>query len=446
MSAERAPAVPAGMDVAGKRVTVVGLGRFGGGTGVARWLCEQGAHVTISDRAPADSLADSVAEVAGLGLRLHLGSQLDADFADTDLVVLSPAVKPNAPPEAIAAAAGVPCTTEINLFLHRCRGVVVGITGTVGKSTTTAMIGEVLARRMPTHVGGNIGRSLLSELPAIGPGHAVVMELSSAQLHRLPEIAASPHVALVTNLMPNHIDWHGSYEAYVQAKKNLFRFQGPGDVLVLNAADAVTSAWAGQARGHVEFFDPAGEPFELALVGRHNQTNAQAAWAAARQLGVDRATASAALAAFGGLEHRLQFVATRGGVRYYNDSKCTTPEGCIVALNAFPPRSAVFIVGGSSKNVPFDAMGQALVDRAGAVVAVGATAEKIIAATLAARTGQEPPVRHAATFAEAVSAARGLAKPGQAVVLSPACASFDLFVNYEQRGQTFVELVHAMPE
>lgn len=447
---------------AGRRVTVVGLGRFGGGVGVTRWLCERGAAVTVSDKAPAADLADSVRQLEGLGAALHLGGHDERDFLRAELLVVNPAIPPDMPLLLAAADAGVPQTTEMNLFLQRCAAPVVAVTGTVGKSTTTAMAGEALGRRFAVHVGGNIGRSLLSDLPAIAPDHVVVLELSSFQLHRLGQFARGPHVAVVTNLAPNHIDWHGSFEAYAEAKKNIFRFQRPGDVLVLNAADAGVAAWAAEAPAgvRVELFDAPAQPghgrdarathgqdahatFELKVVGRHNQSNAQAAWKAAEAMGVDRPTAAAALAEFAGLPHRLQFVAERAGVRYYNDSKCTTPEGGIVALEAFGPRQAVFIVGGYDKHVGFEAFGRALARRAKGVVAIGATAGQIVAAVEAARSGPAPVVQRADSLAAAVAAAARLAEPGDAVALSPACASWDMFLNYEQRGEQFVELIRA---
>lgn len=439
------PIPAARMDVAQKRVTVLGLGRFGGGVGVIKWLCEQGANVTVSDLAPAEKLADSVAELDGLDVTLHLGGQIADDFTSPDLLVVSPAVPAGAEPLRQAAEASVPRTTEINLFIARCPAPIVGITGTVGKSTTTAMTGELLAGTLPTHVGGNIGRSLLGDLDRIGPDHAVVLELSSFQLDELPELGVSPHVALVTNLVPNHLDRHGTIEAYASAKKNIFRYQKPGDVLILNAADDQTRSWGDEAPDgvRVEYFDPADEPFDLSVVGTHNQANAQAAWAVARQFGINRAQAATSLKAFGGLEHRLQFVAEINGVRFFNDSKCTTPEGAIVALESFPPRSAVMIVGGYDKQVSFAALGAALAARAKAVVTIGATASAIADATAAADqdTRQTTNVISAASLEQAMSLARQAAGPGDAVVLSPACASYDMFDNYQQRGMRFVELV-----
>jgi len=442
-SAGESPVPAARMDVAGKRVTVLGLGRFGGGVGVVKWLCSRGARVTVSDQAPAEKLAESVAALAGLDVTLHLGGQEPGDFTTPDLLVVSPAVAPEAEALRLAEDAGVPRTTEINLFIARCPARIVGVTGTVGKSTTTAMIGEALATRLPTHVGGNIGRSLLGELARIQPDHAVVLELSSFQLDQLPEIGISPRVALVTNLAPNHLDRHGTIEAYGRAKKNIFRYQKPGDVLLLNAADERTRNWgeAAPAGVRVEYFDPAGEPFDLSVVGGHNQANAQAAWAAARQFGIERAAAAGALKAFAGLEHRLQFVAEKDGVRFFNDAKCTTPEGAIVALESFPPRSAVMIVGGYDKHVSFQALGAALATRAKAVVTVGATAAAVAAAVAADQGVNQAPVIPATSFEQAVTLARQAASRGDVVVLSPACASYDMFLNYEQRGLRFVELV-----
>lgn len=440
-----APRTQVPQDLAGKAVTVVGLGRFGGGVGVTRWLCAQGAMVTVSDLAAEEELDESVLALDGLDVTLHLGGHDETDFTSADLLVVNPAVPKDSPFLAAAAQAGVPRTTEINLFLERCRAPVVGVTGSVGKSTTTAMIGEILGRVRCCHVGGNIGRSLLEELPMIAPDHVVVLELSSFQLEDLPLIGVSPHVAVVTNLAPNHLDRHVTMDAYVTAKKNIFRFQSASDVLVLNAADVALTAWAGEAPGRVELFDPTADPFELAVPGAHNQANAQAAWMAARQFGVDRATAAAALVGFEGLPHRLQFVAERRGVRYYNDSKCTTPGGAIVAMEAFPPRSAVMIMGGYDKHVSFESLGQALANRAKAVIILGQTADQITSEVEKHRQGPLPALLRVEDLDSAVVMATQQAAAGDAVLLSPACASYDMFTNYEHRGEAFVELVTALP-
>ncbi len=453
------PRTPVG-DLAGRKVTVVGLGRFGGGLGVTRWLCKQGARVTVSDQADAESLSESVLALADLDVQLHLGRHQEEDFLTADLLVVSPAVPKSQPLIRLADERGIERTSEMNLFLQRCRGRLVGITGSVGKSTTTAMVGEILARRFPTHVGGNIGRSLLDELDRIASDHVVVLELSSFQLEDVEAIRVSPQIALITNLHAHHLDRHGTVEDYARAKSNLFRFQDAGGVLILNEHERQVAAgevqadraeqecarivmgFQAEAPGRTEWFDPdSEETFELTVPGRHNQANAQAAWAIAREMGVDRETAAQALREFRGLAHRIEYVTTRDGAKYFNDSKCTTPDGAIVALEAFPPRSVVIIAGGFDRGASFDRLGQELAVRAKAVVATGQTCEKVAAAVEAWRTGETPAVIRAERFEEAVAQAARLAECGDVVLLSPACASYDRFKNYEQRGGKFVELV-----
>jgi len=423
-------------------VTVMGLGRFGGGVGVTRWLAGQAATVTVSDRAPAEELSESVAALAGLDVTLHLCGHVESDFTGCDVLVVNPAVPFDSPLIAAALAAGAELTTEINLFLRRCRCPVVAVTGTAGKSTTTAMIGAILGRARPTHVGGNIGRSLLEDLPDIAPDHVVVLELSSFQLFYLPLVETGPHVAVVTNLAPNHLDRHGTFEHYAASKKNILRYQGPDDAAVLNRDDPVAE-WAPEARGRVVLFGGDDEPFALSVPGEHNQANAQAAWSAARLLGVARGAAAEALAAFEALPHRLQLVARCGGVRYYNDSKSTTPEGALAALASFPDRSAVIIVGGYDKGACLARLCAALAEHAKAVVAVGQTGPAIAEGIEKHPPGRTAPVILEKDFADAVAAARRLAGPGDVVLLSPGCASYDQFANYEQRGDAFTRLVRS---
>jgi len=423
--------------LSGRRVTVVGLGRFGGGIGVTRWLCGLGAKVTVSDRADADELAQSVRQLDGCDVRLHLGGHDLDDFLQADLLVVSPAIPPDIPPLKAAAEARIEQTTEINLFLERCRAPVIGITGSVGKSTTTAMTGDILARRFAVHVGGNIGRSLLDELDSILPDHLAVLEMSSFQLEATGPIGVSPHVALVTNLAPNHLDRHGTMDAYARAKQNIFRFQNESDLLILNSADTALAGWPAMAPGRIAFFDPADVPFELGAIGRHNQANAQAAWAVARQFDIDRETAADALRSFEALPHRLQLAASGSGVDYYNDSKCTTPGGAVVALEAFEPRKVVLIAGGYDKDVSFDELGAAIARRAKALVVLGDTAGKIAEAAEKSRGEELPEIHPADNLRAAVTTAASLASEGDVVLLSPACASYDMFVNYEQRGEQF---------
>jgi len=457
------------IEFAGKRVVVMGLGRFGGGLGVSRWLCGQGARVLVTDQADAEALSNSLAALAGLPIETRLGGH-DARYLDgCDILVVNPAVdKRRSAFFRAAVARGIPWTSEMNLFLERCRGRLVGVTGSVGKSTTTAMIGAVLEaaarsgrwRHGRVWLGGNIGKSLLDELPAIGERDVVVLELSSFQLEDAAGLGRSPHIAVATNLRENHLDRHGTLAAYAAAKRNLFAFQAAGDWAVLPihgaealAAPAQTSAevvrFAASVHGGVRLIweDDAGPRAEevavaLRVPGRHNVENAAAALAVARILGVDDATAVDRLGAFNGLPHRLAFVCEHAGVRYFNDSKATTPAAAMTSLGAFD-RNVIAIVGGSDKGTPFDEFGQALAEHAKAVVCIGVTGPAI-AKAIHNRGGRLPAIGSARTMDEAVLQAHAQSRSGDVVLLAPGCASFDMFANFEARGAAFVRAVESL--
>lgn len=458
-----------------KRVTVMGLGRFGGGVGVTRWLCLQGARVTVTDQANANTLADSIKQLEGLGVEYQLGGHDVALLKNTDLLVVNPAVdKSRNSFFAAALSRGIPWTSEMNLFFPRCRGRIIGITGSVGKSTTTAMIGDVLesamrllpaTRRSRVWVGGNIGRSLLDALPEIGSNDLVVLELSSFQLEDLGHLQRSPSVAVLTALRPNHLDRHGTFENYVRAKANIFRYQNPAvDHAIVCAEDDVAVRTVVETLGGLSGVwqygvDEACRPvvtrsvrsgetvrltwddLSLQIPGRHNVLNAAAAYAVGQALALPAETWDNALRSFPGLPHRLQYVATVDGVAYYNDSKSTTPEAAITALKAFD-RPAVILLGGYDKQATFDAMAACVVQRARAAVCYGSTGKKIHA-SIKDRSGSEgtPEVVDADGFEQAVHLARQSARPGDVVLLSPACASWDMFTNYEERGDTFCRII-----
>ena len=444
------------------RVVVMGLGRFGGGVGVSRWLCQQGCHVVVTDMEPAEKLTESVAQLAGTGCELALGGHDVAILQHADLLVVNPAVDKDKS-EFVQAALrrSVPITTEINLFVQRCCAAIVGITGSVGKSTTTAMICQALtaclAGTPPRRcwMGGNIGHSLLTDLPNIAAEDIVVLELSSFMLEDTPAIGWSPHVAVVTNVVPNHLDRHGTLANYAAIKKNILRFQTPADVAILNGEDATVCSWLAHAPGRTRVYRVGGsEKLNLLVPGDHNQSNAQAALAVVEALGFSdqRSAAMAALGRFSGLPHRLQLVhthAARSGheVCWYNDSKATTPAATLTALQAFPEKSFICIVGGYDKHLDLAELSTILARRCAAVLGIGATGPKII--DLAAQTGLLPKNRlvYAQTLAAAVEQARlwlDSSDPDFAdiknVVLSPGCASYDQFPNYEKRGEIFTTL------
>lgn len=447
----------------GKHVTVMGLGGFGGGVGVTRWLVAQGARVLVTDQAPAEKLAPTLRQIEDLKVELRLGGHDDRDFRGADVVVVNPAVTDSSPFLQNARAAGVPITTEINLFVERCPARCVGITGSVGKSTVTAMCGHVLQHTLPDRrvwVGGNIGASLLDALPEMQPADLVVLELSSFQLHRTPLVRWSPHVALITNITPNHLDWHGTFAAYAAAKFNILRFQDPArDVIVVaDRADLramldqlhgdLAGAWRYALDGDVPVARMQScsgvdtddrrvrwDGVRLRVLGRHNRENAAAALTVAQALGVASEAAAAAIATFEALPHRLQTIAEVDGVRWVDDSKATTPEAALTALEAIGG-PVLIILGGYDKGSDLRPLAERVAKRAGFAACIGRTG----AALAEAVRGAGGQAEYCEVLPRAVEACRLRATAGDTVLLSPACASWDQFVDYRQRGQQFAEL------
>jgi UDP-N-acetylmuramoylalanine--D-glutamate ligase len=443
--------------LAGARITVMGLGRFGGGLGVTRWVIAQGARVTVTDLDDAAKLEAPLRELApdieAGRVRCVLGEHREADFRETDLVIANPAVPKPWDNRFLRAAAdaGVPITTEIRLVCERMgRSRVIGVTGSAGKSTTASMLAHAIrALAGRCRLGGNIGGSLLGEIPSIGPQEWTVLELSSAQLHWLgagagyPEAPAwSPGIAVVTSFAPNHIDWHGSLEHYRSSKAHILA--GHGSVVV---ADAATGAHFAAGARSVSM-PPDGPRPSLRIPGAHNRRNALVAAEAVRvALGVPIERTLDAVRDFPGLAHRLQLVAEAGGVggvRAFNDSKSTTPESAALAIAAFDEdgevgaRAVHLICGGYDKKVDLGPMvGPAAA--CASVSTIGATGPGLAAAICGAGGRAES----CGTLDVAVARALSRARPGEVVVLSPGCASWDQFAHFEARGEEFTRLVRA---
>jgi len=431
-------------NLSAQRVTVMGLGRFGGGINVAKWLVSQGAQVLVTDRDPADKLADSIKQLDGLPITFRLGEHREDDFTSANLVVTSPAVAPNHPCLVAARRAGVPVSTEIVLFVERCPATILAVTGTKGKSTTTAMLGRMLQKRYTVHVGGNIGGSLLLDLPKIAHRDLVVLELSSFMLHYLGEIMWSPHVALITMLSADHLEWHGNLEAYLDAKKNIVRFQRPNDYAVLTEDSELARSFAEVAKGKVVYYGVENRrPFQLLIPGRHNQLNAQGAFAAASIMGITFDEAQSAVQDFKGLPHRLELVHESRGVRYYNDSIATIPQAAIAALESFPPKRVIQIIGGYDKGLPITDMIAALRDRAKAVLCIGATGPTIASAIGQTDSLTAAPAYNCNDLATAMKLAPTITEPGDIVLLSTGYASYDQFANFQKRGELFTELARS---
>lgn len=434
-------------------VTVMGLGRFGGGLGAVRFLLDRGAKVTVTDLRPESQLADTLKEFdASRLVRLQCGGHVDADFAEAELVVVNPAVKPGCLWLAKLRERGVPLTSEMSLFWQHNRGHVVGVTGSNGKSTTTALIAHLLktAGRV-VHLGGNLGVSLLPVVDQIEPTDWVVLELSSFQLADLDRIQASPEIAVVTNFAPNHLDWHPDLNDYRRAKQAILRWQTAHSTAVLNADDEDVREWKtrgqridfGQSRPSWEI--PVGDLFPLP--GEHNRMNAAAAICASLAAGVDMETIPAGLQTFRGLPHRLELVGEVAGRRFYNDSLATTPESAICALRAFSGR-LLLLAGGYDKKVDLTAFAHEAARRCSAIAWMGQTAPQL--ESMASQVGESAlavgstPRRITDNLQEAFDWIWHQSQPGDTILLSPACASFDWFLNFADRGDQFRRLVERL--
>ncbi|HVV49153.1 MAG TPA: UDP-N-acetylmuramoyl-L-alanine--D-glutamate ligase [Polyangia bacterium] len=432
---------------------VVGLGRSGIAAAV---LCAaRGARVTVTDQRPAADLGRAVVQLPA-GVAQELGGHRRESFVGADLIVLSPGV-PEIPELAAARAAGVEITGELELASRFVSALIVAITGTNGKSTTTTLVGEMLrATGRPTFVGGNLGEPLAEAVgtPAAEAGGFCVVEVSSFQLETVETF--HPRVAVLLNITADHLDRYDGMAGYAAAKARIFAAQTPGDFAVVNFDDPLSVRASDAARSRREGFSivetlatgawlggpllvklpgepPESYPADLAwLLGqRHNQANALAALLAARLAGASPAQARAGLLAFRPLAHRMELVADAGDVAYYDDSKGTNVGAVVAALDGFP-RPVVLIAGGRDKGGDYAPLAEALGRVGRAAVLIGEAADKMQAAFRGVL-----PVERAPTLEAAVEAARRLARPGDAVVLSPACSSFDMFRDYAHRAEVF---------
>jgi len=452
------------LQLAGKKVLVVGLARSG--AAAARLAAREGARVTITDQRPAIELAEALAPLEGLAVSLALGGHDERDFTSSDLVVVSPGVPLTLPAIAAARRAGVPVVGEVELAYRLLGDVpVVALTGTNGKSTTTALTGRLFQEDRAAFVGGNLGTPL-SELMLSGTRFDVaVVELSSFQLEGIERFR--PRVGAILNVTPDHLDRYPGMAEYASAKARIFANQQPGDVAVANERDPAALAAARSTRGDVVTFGfgprapmavrddgevvrwtgPTGEPERYrvrsrALRGRHNRENAMAAVACARLMGVPGPAVQRGLDGFPGLPHRLELVSERGGVEWVNDSKATNVDSTVVGLSAFPAGapSVVLLLGGRGKKAPNAPLRPLFPGRVKALLTLGEDAPAI-----ERELGDLCPTESCGDLATAVSRAARLAVPGDVVLLSPACASYDQFRSYEERGETFRRLSSAVP-
>jgi len=445
-----------GFDLAGKRVLVLGLARTGMAT--ALFSAGYGAKVTATDEKPEAQLAEAAAKLREAGVAVELGGHRPEIFAEQDLIVISPGVPAKLTQLEQARSRGIPVWSEIEFAWRLLRGKLIAITGSNGKTTTTSLVAHILkTANIPTLVGGNIGVPLLALVESSMDTTVTVAEISSFQLETIE--AFRPEIGVLLNLTPDHLDRHASFQEYARAKMRMFENQLERDAAVLNADDPEITRRM-PSRGHIYWFSRQkrvaegaflrddqilfrSEGTEVALArrddiqlrGEHNIENVLAGCAAAYLAGTDPAAIANGVKSFWGVEHRLEFVAEVGGVNFYNDSKATNVDATLKAIEAFPG-PLIVILGGKDKGSPYAPLREPLRQRARLALVIGAAAEKI---TL--ELGDAVAVEDAGSMDRAVRIALERAKPGDTVLLAPACSSFDQFENFEHRGRVFKELV-----
>ncbi|MGA2856705.1 MAG: UDP-N-acetylmuramoyl-L-alanine--D-glutamate ligase [Candidatus Sulfotelmatobacter sp.] len=457
------------MELKDKRVLVVGLGKSG--VASALFLKKHGARVTVSDTKSGDELRNEIPMLLDHGITVETGGHGERTFRGQDLIVVSPGVPVDAPPLVQARSLGGSVIGEIELAAQFLPGPIVAITGSNGKTTTTTLAGEVMtAGGFPTLVGGNIGTPAISLAERAQPETVIVLEVSSFQLETIQTFR--PKVAVVLNVTPDHLDRHRTFEVYADAKARIFENQLGSDFAVLNADDPTCVTMAARTKAQVFWFSrqkevPQGawvrednivfrdarsesktpqreimQVSEIPLKGAHNLENVLAAVCVGMLMGCPPEKIRQAVKNFKAVEHRLEFVATIGGVDYYNDSKATNVDATIKALESFPANIHL-ILGGKDKGSDYTVLNDLLRQRVKRVYTIGAAAAKIESQIISAKDGG-PELVHAETLENAIRKAHAAAQPGDIVLLAPACASFDQFKSYEHRGKVFKEIVRGL--
>ena len=449
----------------GKTAAVLGIGVSN--TPLIELLCKNGVRVVAYDKKPRDKLGDTATMLEALGAELHLGEDYLRNLA-ADVVFRTPGMRPDVPELLAAKERGSVVTSEMQVFFEVCPCPIIAVTGSDGKTTTTTVISELLkAAGKRVWLGGNLGHPLLSEAEQIAPDDYAVVELSSFQLL---DMTRSPHIAVMTNLAPNHLDVHRDMAEYIAAKENIFLHQSTEDVAIFNLDNEITRELSRKARGHVRLFSRRetvqdgvfvrdgvivarrnGEErtvlpvADIRIPGQHNVENYCAAIAATDGLVSDEVIRTVART-FNGVEHRIELVRERRGVKWYNDSIASSPTRTIAGLRSFSQK-VILIAGGYDKHIPFTPLAPEIVAHVKLLILCGATADAIRAAvTDCGSYHSTPEIVETKTLQEAVNTAAARAEAGDVVTLSPACAAFDQFANFMERGRVFKQMVNALPE
>ncbi len=466
--------------IRGKSCAVLGVGVSN--IPLIKFLCDNGAHVTARDKKPKEELifnkSLNIEELEARGVRFINGDGY-LDGLCEDIIFKTPGLRFDNEKILEAQRRGCLITSEMETFLSLCPSKIIAVTGSDGKTTTTTLVAKILeSAGKRVFLGGNIGNPLLSEIYNITPSDFTVLELSSFQLHTINRFEnhglpfahiSFPDVAIVTNITPNHLDWHTSFEEYAEAKKAIFSFMREGGKLVTNAGDPITKSFADEAQDRMKvclfsskintdgyYADDRNiyrdgslvlERRDIRLPGDHNAENYMAAMAATEDF-VTTEDVLRVARSFGGVEHRLEYVSTIDGADYYNSSIDSSPTRSIAAITCFPPemkKKLIVIMGGYDKNIPYDPIGVPVCENVRGVFLCGKTAPKIRKAIESAENfGDDTEIFDCESFEEAIASARKYAKNGDKVILTPASASFDMFRNFMERGQRFKQIVHSM--
>ena len=447
-------------NVAGKNITVIGIGISN--LPLIKYLVSLGANVTACDRRSAEDLGENYTELEKLGVKFNLGDGYLNNLSG-DMIFKTPGMRYDVPELLKAKENGSIVTSEMEVFFEVCPSHIIAVTGSDGKTTTTTLIHKMMTDAgYKTWLGGNIGNPLLTDTEKMKENDWVILELSSFQLHTMRK---SPEIAVITNISPNHLDMHKDYKEYIDAKKNIMLYQNEGDTLIVNADNQVTADIGKSANGAVKYFSRNGMADvyldgniikrgiveilnikDLKIPGMHNVENYMAALAAVSGL-VSKDVIVNVAKTFGGVDHRIELVRTLDGVKYYNSSIDSSPNRTINTLRVFPNK-VIMIAGGKDKGIPYDEIGPALAEHVKVLILIGATSDKIQEALDAeinkTGNGKDIEVIRATSYENAVNTARSKAHDGDVVLLSPASTSFDMFRNFEERGNLFKKIVNEL--
>ena len=427
----------------GKKILIMGLGLHGGGVGIAKFFCQQGADVLVTDLKTETQLKESLDKLKGLKIKYTLGKHEEADFKSADIIIKNPDVPNTSPYLEIARKNNIPVETDVDLFFKMSGAFVIGVTGTKGKSTTASIIYHILKQKSKrVFLAGNIGISPLELLTKTRKGDIVILELSSFELESLFK---SPNIAVVTNILPDHLNRYATMADYVEAKKIIFKYQKKSDCLVLNADDYIVRQFSKEAPSKIYFFSAKQIPkginlADFKLNGKHNLSNLLAAVKVAEILKLPTKRIEKSLKSFKGIASRQELVAIKKGVKYINDTTATMPDAVIRALETFKNNRIVLIAGGQNKGLQYKDLAKEIIKTVYKLVLLPGTASQEIEKELA-ELKSSIPIIPADSMEEAVRKSSQIAEKGDVVLLSPGATSFNLFKNEFDRGNQFVEYV-----